>query len=91
MIKIKNRPTTPVTENQIYSNRVLRSEFDKYWKTKILDSGYVKYKAKKDNAKVRVLLAGGLQKLLIFKKGGYVLVGGGGTSHYSKPHEAITI
>ncbi|PDY37880.1 hypothetical protein COO17_22290, partial [Bacillus wiedmannii] len=29
--------------------------------------------------------------LLIFEKGGKVVVGGGGTSHYSKPHIARNI
>jgi hypothetical protein len=78
-------------ENQVYSNRVLRSEFDKNWITKLTSNGYVEYIATVNNAKAIVLLAGGEQKLLIFPKGGRVLVGGGGTSHYSKPHKAVTI
>jgi hypothetical protein len=78
-------------ENQVYSSRVLRSEFDKKWITRLTRSGYVEYIAVAKNAKAMVLLQGGDQKLLIFPKGGRVLVGGGGTSHYSKPHKAITI
>jgi hypothetical protein len=78
-------------ENQVYSSRVLRSEFDKNWITKLTSNGYVEYIATVNNAKAIVLLAGGEQKLLIFPKGGRVLVGGGGTSHYSKPHKAVTI
>ncbi|QRG70864.1 hypothetical protein [Brevibacillus choshinensis] len=35
-----------------------------------------------------VLLSDGSRKLLIFNQGGRVLLGGGGTSHYSKPHIA---
>ncbi|MET3291891.1 UNVERIFIED_CONTAM: hypothetical protein ABID98_004461 [Brevibacillus sp. OAP136] len=71
--------------NQVYSNRVLRSEFDSKWKN-FISNGYVVYVATADNARVTVLLAGNQRKLIIFKKGGRVLVGGGGTSHYSKPH-----
>lgn len=78
-------------ENQVYSNRVLRSEFDKNWRTSITRSGYVVYTALADRAKVVVLLADGSRKLLVFNQGGKVLVGGGGVSHYSKPHRAITI
>ncbi len=78
-------------ENQVYSNRVLRSEFDKNWKTRLTSNGYVKYIATANSAKVIVLLAGGVQKLLIFPKNGRVLVGGGGTSHYSKPHKAVSV
>ena len=78
-------------ENQVYSSRVLRSEFDKNWRTVLSKSGYVIYIATSNNAKAEVLLAGNLRKLLVFKKGGRVLVGGGGTSHYSKPHRAITL
>lgn len=77
-----------ILENQVYSNRVLRSEFDKNWTTTLSKSGYVIYVATANHAKVEVLLIGGLRKLLIFNKGGKVLVGGGGTSHYSKPHFA---
>ncbi|ASR49812.1 hypothetical protein [Paenibacillus kribbensis] len=75
-------------ENQVYSNRVVRSEFDRNWRTVVSRSGYVIYIATANHAKVTVLLANGSSKLLIFNKGGRVLVGGGGTSHYSKPHIA---
>ncbi|CAH8720605.1 hypothetical protein M5W83_15170 [Paenibacillus thiaminolyticus] len=77
-------------ENQVYSNRVVRSEFDKNWRTVISRSGYVIYIAKSNNAKIDVLLSDGSSKLLIFNRGGRVLVGGGGVSHYSKPHRAIS-
>ncbi|MFC5403370.1 hypothetical protein [Cohnella soli] len=72
--------------NQVYSNRVVRSEFDANWRTFIGRGGYVIYVATANNAKVTVLLGNGSSKLLTFGKGGRVLVGGGGTSHYSKPH-----
>ncbi|MED1790404.1 hypothetical protein P4V47_23565 [Brevibacillus laterosporus] len=75
-------------ENQVYSNRVVRSEFDRKWRTIVSKSGYVIYIATAKRAKVTVLLTNGSSKLLIFNKGGRVLVGGGGTSHYSKPHIA---
>ncbi|SMG42501.1 hypothetical protein [Paenibacillus aquistagni] len=78
-------------ENQVYSSRVLRSEFDRHWKTCISRSGYVIYTATANRAKVEVLLADGSTKLLEFPKGGQVLVGGGGTSHYSKPHKVTTL
>lgn len=78
----------PRLENQVYSNRVLRSEFDGNWRTILSRSGYVIYVATANNAKVEVLLIGGLRKLLTFNRGGRVLVGGGGVSHYSKPHTA---
>lgn len=78
-------------ENQVYSNRVVRSEFDANWETCISKSGYVIYIATSNNAEVIVLLADGSSKLLIFEKSGKVVVGGGGTSHYSKPHIAINI
>ncbi|MCH5584567.1 hypothetical protein MK805_06235 [Shimazuella sp. AN120528] len=78
-------------ENQVYSNRVLRSEFDRNWKTKLTTNGYIEYIATANRARVIVLLAGGVQKLLIFPRGGRILVGGGGTSHYSKPHKAVSI
>lgn len=78
-------------ENQVYSNRVVRSEFDKNWETCISKSGYVIYVAISDHAEVIVLLSDGSSKLLIFEKGGKVIVGGGGTSHYSKPHIARNI
>ncbi|PFJ17632.1 hypothetical protein COD67_17735 [Bacillus cereus] len=78
-------------ENQVYSNRVVRSEFDENWETCISKSGYVIYVATSDHAEVIVLLLDGSRKLLIFGKGGKVVVGGGGTSHYSKPHIARNI
>ncbi|WP_028593746.1 hypothetical protein [Paenibacillus assamensis] len=78
-------------ENQVYSSRVVRSEFDSNWKTIVLRSGYVKYIALAKRSEVIVLLSNGSSKRLLFNKGGYVLVGGGGTSHYSKPHVAIDI
>ena len=77
-------------ENQVYSNRVERSEFDENWETCITKSGYVIYTATSDNARVEVLLSDGSSKLLVFNKNGKVAVGGG-TSHYSKPHLAISI
>lgn len=86
-----NRKSITRTENQVYSSRVVRSEFDKNWKTSISGSGYVIYEAMVDKAKNVVLLSTGERKLLTFKKGGKVMVGGGGTSHYSKPHTARTI
>ncbi|MED4584645.1 hypothetical protein [Brevibacillus choshinensis] len=82
------KPTASRVENQVYSNRVLRSEFDRKWRTFVTRSGYVSYIATANRAKVVVLLSNGSRKLLIFNKGGRVLVGGGGTSHYSKPHVA---
>lgn len=75
-------------ENQVYSNRVVRSEFDKNWRTVVGSSGYITYIATANQAKVTVLLNNGLRKLIIFNKGGRVLVGSGGVSHYSKPHVA---
>ncbi|HDR6313019.1 TPA: hypothetical protein QCU60_005046 [Bacillus cereus] len=50
-------------ENQVYSNRVLRSEFDANWETCISKSGYVIYIATSNNAEVIVLLADGSSKL----------------------------
>lgn len=86
---MKNKKITARrVENQVYSNRVLRSEFDRNWRTVISRSGYVIYIATANRAKVTVLLSDGSRKLLIFRQGGRVLVGGGGTSHYSKPHIA---
>ncbi|WP_103110889.1 hypothetical protein [Brevibacillus reuszeri] len=82
------RITAGRVENQVYSNRVLRSEFDKNWRTFVSRTGYVVYTATANRAKVTVLLADGSRKLLVFNRGGRVLVGGGGTSHYSKPHIA---
>lgn len=78
-------------ENQVYSSRVVRSEFDKKWKTSISQSGYVIYEATADKAQAVVLLDNGQRKLLTFNKGGKIMVGGGGTSHYSKPHYAKII
>ena len=75
-------------ENQVYSNRVARSEFDKNWRTVIGRGGYIIYIAKANQAKVTVLLNNGASKLITFNKGGRVLVGSGGVSHYSKPHFA---
>ena len=89
--KTLKKAQTSRVENQVYSNRVLRSEFDKNWKTFISNSGYVIYVATRNNAKVTVLLSGGSTKLLIFKRGGRILVGSGGVSHYSKPHIAKTL
>lgn len=77
-------------ENQVYSTRVLRSEFDKNWRTFLTNSGYVVYVATANNAKIVLLLSNGQHKLVTFNKGGRVLVGGG-TSHYSKPHWAKVI
>ncbi|WP_289137659.1 hypothetical protein [uncultured Brevibacillus sp.] len=82
------RITAGRVENQVYSNRVLRSEFDKNWRTFVSRNGYVIYIATANRAKVTVLLADGSRKLLVFNRGGRVLVGGGGTSHYRKPHIA---
>ncbi|RAP74170.1 hypothetical protein [Paenibacillus montanisoli] len=78
-------------ENQVYSSRVVRSEFDSNWRALIARSGYVVYTATRNNAKVTVLLSTGASKLIVFPRGGKVLVGGGGTSHYSKPHAAIDL
>ncbi|MBM7650414.1 hypothetical protein JOC78_003404 [Bacillus ectoiniformans] len=78
-------------ENQVYSSRVLRSEFDKNWRTMLSPSGNVIYVATADRAEVIVLLSDGTSKLLIFPKNGEIIVGGGGTSHYSKPHIAKTL
>jgi len=78
-------------ENQVYSSRVVRSEFDKNWRTYLAKSGYVIYVATADKARIVVLLANDQRKELLFNKGGKVMVGGGGTSHYSKPHSARII
>ncbi|MBH5319662.1 hypothetical protein I6N90_17845 [Paenibacillus sp. GSMTC-2017] len=78
-------------ENQVYSNRVARSEFDSHWRTQITRSGYVIYTATSNHAKVTVLLTNGSSKLLTFNRGGRVIVGSGGVSHYSKPHIAKDI
>lgn len=87
MAKLRTRTIS----NQTYSNRVLKSDFDKNWKTILSRSGYVIYIALKDYAKVEVLLIDGTKRLVVFKKNGTVLVGGGGTSHFSKPHLTITL
>lgn len=76
--------------NQTYSNRVLRAEFDENWKTTITETGYVKYIALKNKASVELILSDGTTRTAVFPKNGYVLVGSGGTSHFSKPHLTIT-
>lgn len=78
-------------KNQTYSNRVLVAEFDDNWRTSLSNAGYVIYTATRDQAKVELLLQGDLKKLLIFPRNGKVLVGGGGTSHFSKPHRTIDL
>lgn len=77
-------------ENQVFSSRVVRAEFDRYWRTSITASGYVVYTAQRKGASVVVELTTGASKLLTFPAGGRVLVGSGGVSHYSKPHTAKT-
>ena len=77
--------------NQTYSNRVLRAEFDNNWESTITSTGYIKYIALEDNAKVELLLSDNSSRLVVFPKNGYVLVGSGGTSHFSKPHLTITL
>jgi hypothetical protein len=76
--------------NQTYSNRVVRAEFDDNWKTTITQTGYVKYSALKNKARVDLILSDGTNRIALFPKNGYVLVGSGGTSHFSKPHLTIT-
>lgn len=76
--------------NQTYSNRVLRAEFDDNWKTTITQTGYVKYSALKNKARVDLILSDSTNRIVLFPKNGYVLVGSGGTSHFSKPHLTIT-
>ncbi|MCM3576374.1 hypothetical protein M3172_24720 [Mesobacillus subterraneus] len=76
--------------NQTYSNRVLRAEFDDDWKTTVTKSGYVKYTALKNKARVDLILSDGSERIVLFPRNGYVLVGSGGTSHFSKPHITIT-
>lgn len=75
--------------NQTYSNRVLRAEFDDNWRTTITQTGYVKYIALENKAKVEFILSDGSTRVVLFPKNGYVLVGSGGTSHFSKPHITI--
>ncbi|MGV2941568.1 hypothetical protein AB5I83_18350 [Mesobacillus sp. LC4] len=79
----------PGKTNQTYSNRVLRAEFDDFWKTTVTKSGYVKYTALKNKARVDLILSDGSDRIALFPKNGYVLVGSGGTSHFSKPHITI--
>lgn len=76
--------------NQSFSNRVLRAEFDDHWKTTFTQTGYVKYIALKNKASVDILLSDGSSRIVLFPKNGYVLVGSGGTAHFSKPHLTIT-
>jgi hypothetical protein len=93
MKKLKTKSKTPskTLTNQTYSNRVLRAEFDNNWKTTITSTGYVKYTALEDNSEVEILLSDSSSRLVVFPKNGYVLVGSGGTSHFSKPHVTITL
>ncbi|MDQ1146154.1 hypothetical protein QE429_002981 [Bacillus sp. SORGH_AS 510] len=89
--KTRSNKNTKTESNQTFSNRVLRAEFDDNWKTTITSTGYVKYTALEDNAKVEVLLSDNTSRLVVFPKDGYLLVGSGGTTHFSKPHLTITI
>jgi hypothetical protein len=89
--KTKTKTPSKTKSNQTYSNRVLRAEFDNNWKTTITSTGYVKYTALEDNSEVKVLLSDSSTRLVVFPKNGYVLVGSGGTSHFSKPHVTITL
>ncbi|MCR8642860.1 hypothetical protein NV379_09325 [Paenibacillus sp. N1-5-1-14] len=91
MAKKKVNDAVTRVENQVYSNRVARSEFDKNWRVVVTISGYVSYIATANQARVVVLLTSGASKLLTFNKGGRVLVGSGGVSHYSKPHKATDL
>ncbi|SFT24447.1 hypothetical protein [Paenibacillus sp. BC26] len=91
MAEAKGQAKVVKRENQVYSNRVVRSEFGNHWRTSLTGSGYVMYTATRNDAKVTVLLGTGASKLLVFPRGGKVLVGGGGVSHYSKPHVAIDL
>lgn len=68
----------------MYLNCVVRLEFDVNWEICILKSGYVIYIVISNNVEVIVFFVDGLSKLLIFEKGGKVVVGGGGISYYSK-------
>jgi hypothetical protein len=77
--------------DQTYSNRVERAEFDDNWKTTLSPEGYVIYVALADRAQVELLLSDGSSRLVIFPKKGTVTVGGGGTTHFSKPHKTITL
>lgn len=90
-ICMRKNTTSGQVENQVYSNRVARSEFDQKWRTVVTRSGNVVYIATANRAKITILLTTGASKLLIFQKGGRVIVGGGGTSHYSKPHIALDL
>jgi hypothetical protein len=89
--KTKSKTQSITKSNQTYSNRVIRAEFDNNWKTTITSTGYVKYTALEDNSEVKVLLSDSSTRLVVFPKNGYVLVGSGGTSHFSKPHVTITL
>lgn len=89
--KIRSNKNAKTEFNQTFSNRVLRAEFEDNWKTTITSTGYVKYTALEDNAKVQVLLSDNTSRLVVFPKDGYLLVGSGGTTHFSKPHLTITI
>ena len=84
-MKMKKQQT-----NQTYSNRVVRAEFDDHWKTTVTQTGYVKYIALENKASVELLLVDGSTRTVLFPKNGYVLVGSGGTSHFSKPHITLT-
>ncbi|MEH7299220.1 hypothetical protein [Neobacillus drentensis] len=89
--KTKSKTQSITKSNQTYSNRVIRAEFDNNWKTTITSTGYIKYTALEDNSEVKVLLSDSSTRLVVFPKNGYVLVGSGGTSHFSKPHVTITL
>ena len=89
--KTKSKTQSITKSNQTYSNRVIRAEFDNNWKTTITSTGYVKYTALEDNSEVELLLSDSSSRLVVFPKNGYVLVGSGGTSHFSKPHVTITL
>ncbi|GAA0343459.1 hypothetical protein GCM10008967_37390 [Bacillus carboniphilus] len=87
---MKKHPTDRLI-NQTFSNRVERAEFDSNWKTRISSTGYVIYVAQRDNAEVELLLSDGSRRLVIFPENGKVIVGGGGTTHFSKPHLTINL
>jgi hypothetical protein len=89
LIKREGRVMDREITNQTYSNRVLRAEFDDNWETTITETGYVKYIALKNKASVELMLSDGSNRLALFPKNGYILVGSGGTSHFSKPHLTI--
>ncbi|MFL8937176.1 hypothetical protein ACKA06_10285 [Rossellomorea oryzaecorticis] len=87
---MKKSNSTSLT-NQTFSNRVERAEFDDNWKTVISPTGYVIYVALAERSQMEVLLNDGSSRLVIFPKRGTVTVGGGGTTHFSKPHETIIL